>query len=61
MKMEHQSLIFKEFDKCTDIHLYADERLLYGSNRLENTIAVFKIDKETGMIEKIENISVHGN
>ena len=43
-----------------DIHLSKNERFLYGSDRVENTIAVFKRDKTTGSIVKIHNISVNG-
>lgn len=48
-------------NSCADIHLSKNERFLYGSNRGENSIAVFKRNKKTGTIEKIQNISVHGN
>jgi len=46
---------------CADIHLSKDERFVYGSNRGENSIAVFKRNKKTGTIDKIQNISVHGD
>ncbi len=49
------------FNSCADIHLSADERFLYGSNRGENSIAVFKRDAVAGTIEKIQNISVEGD
>lgn len=52
---------YKGNNSCADIHLSKDERFLYGSNRGENSIAVFKRDTETGTIEKIQNISVHGD
>ena len=52
---------YKGENKCADIHLSKDERFLYGSNRGENTIAVFKRNTETGMIDKIQNISVFGD
>ncbi|TNJ45289.1 lactonase family protein [Tamlana fucoidanivorans] len=52
---------FKGKNKCADIHLSHDERFLYGSNRGENTIAVFKRDTKTGEIDKIQSISVHGD
>lgn len=52
---------FNEYNKCADIHLSKDERFLYGSNRGENTIAVFKRDINTGEIDRIQNISVHGD
>lgn len=46
---------------CADIHLSKDERFIYGSNRGENSIAVFKRNKRKGTIDKIQNISVHGD
>lgn len=52
---------FKEFNKCADIHLSKNERYLYGSNRGENTIAVFERDVNTGKINRIQNTSVHGD
>jgi len=52
---------FKEFNKCADIHLSKDEQFLYGSNRGENTIAVFKRDVSNGTLDRIQNMSVHGD
>lgn len=52
---------YKGKNSCADIHLSKDERFLYGSNRGENTIAVFKRDTKTGTIEKTQSISVHGD
>lgn len=52
---------YKGINKCADVHLSRDERFLYGSNRGENTIAVFKRNTTTGKIDKIQNISVHGD
>ena len=52
---------YKGINKCADIHLSKDERFLYGSNRGENTIAVFKRNTVTGMLKKIQNTSVHGD
>ncbi|WP_147678461.1 lactonase family protein [Algibacter pacificus] len=46
---------------CADIHLSKDERFIYGSNRGENSIAVFKRNRRKGTIDKIQNISVHGD
>jgi len=46
---------------CADIHLSKDERFVYGSNRGENTIVVFKRDKKNGTLKKIQNISVNGD
>lgn len=52
---------YKGDNKCADIHLSKDERFLYGSNRGENSIAVFKRNTKKGTIDKIQNISVHGD
>jgi len=52
---------YKESNACADIHLSKNELYLYGSNRGENTIAVFKRNKLDGTIEKIQSISVHGD
>lgn len=46
---------------CADIHLSEDERFLYGSNRGENSIALFRRDTKTGKITRIENTPVEGN
>jgi len=46
---------------CADIHLSKDGRFLYGSNRGENSIAVFKINKKNGEIKKIQTISTNGD
>ena len=48
-------------NSCADIHLSNDERFIYGSNRGENSIAVFKRNTKNGEIEKVQNISVHGD
>ena len=52
---------FKGESYCADIHLSEDERFLYGSNRGENSIVVFKRNTVTGKLDKIQNISVHGD
>lgn len=52
---------YKGKNSCADIHLSKDERFLYGSNRGENSIAVFKRNPSDGTIEKTQNISVHGD
>ncbi|RXP54278.1 lactonase family protein [Lutibacter sp. HS1-25] len=46
---------------CADIHLSKDEAFLYGSNRGENSIVVFKRNTKNGTLEKIQNISVEGD
>lgn len=52
---------FEGTNYCADIHLSKDECFLYGSNRGENAIAVFKRNTKDGTLEKIQNSSVHGD
>ena len=62
--IHNKSTLSKDYigkNACADIHLSKDERFLYGSNRGENSIAVFKRNRNNGEIEKIQNISVHGD
>ncbi|UMB59620.1 lactonase family protein [Lutibacter sp. A80] len=46
---------------CADIHLSKNEKFIYGSNRGENSIVVFKRNKKNGTLQKIQNISVSGD
>lgn len=46
---------------CADIHLSKDGQFLYGSNRGENSIAVFKINKKNGELQKTQIISTNGD
>jgi 6-phosphogluconolactonase len=46
---------------CADIHLSKDGQFLYGSNRGENSIAVFKINKKSGELQKTQTISTNGD
>lgn len=46
---------------CADIHLSKDGQFLYGSNRGENSIAVFKINKKSGELQKIQTLSTNGD
>jgi 6-phosphogluconolactonase len=62
--INHVSTLSNDYvgnNSCADIHLSNDERFLYGSNRGENTIAVFKRDIVSGTLEKIQNMPVHGD
>ena len=63
-QIDYDSTLRKDFNgknTCADIHLSKNEQFLYGSNRGENTIAVFKRNLNNGTITKIQSISVHGN
>ncbi|MFD2100330.1 lactonase family protein [Flagellimonas iocasae] len=46
---------------CADIHLSADGKFLYGSNRGENTIVIFKVDGDSGKLNLVGRQDVHGN
>lgn len=46
---------------CADLHLSADGKFLYGTNRGENTVVIFKIDKTTGKLELVGRESVKGD
>ena len=52
---------FKETSYCADIHVSADGKYLYGSNRGHNSIAVFEINSETKQLKSIGFVSVEGN
>ncbi len=52
---------FKGESFCADIHLSADGKFLYGSNRGENTIVIFSVDQQTGRLSLVDRESVHGN
>ncbi|MBD0830908.1 lactonase family protein [Aestuariibaculum sediminum] len=62
--IEHQSTLDDEFkgeSYCADIHLSPNEQYLYGSNRGENSIVVFKRQLHNGRLKKIQTISVEGD
>jgi 6-phosphogluconolactonase len=52
---------FTGHNQCADIHISKDENFIYGSNRGENSIVVFKRNKKDGTLQKIQNISVSGD
>jgi 6-phosphogluconolactonase len=52
---------FKGDSFCADIHLSADGKYLYGSNRGENSIVIFKVDQTTGKLQLVGRESVRGN
>jgi 6-phosphogluconolactonase len=52
---------FKLFESLADLKISNDGQFLYVSNRGEaNSITVFKINSETGQLQKIQNISSAG-
>ena len=46
---------------CADIHLSSDGKFLYGTNRGENTIVIFKVDQVTGKLNLLGRESVKGD
>ncbi|NOR28893.1 MAG: beta-propeller fold lactonase family protein [Lutibacter sp.] len=52
---------FKDENSCADIHLSNDENYVYGSNRGENSMVVFKRNAINGTLKKIQTISVEGD
>jgi len=52
---------FKGENWSADIHLSADGRFVYGSNRGNNSISVFKREPTNGKLIRIETVSVEGN
>ncbi|MDO6761459.1 lactonase family protein [Tamlana sp. 2_MG-2023] len=52
---------YKGENASADIHLSNDEKFLYATNRGENAIAVFERNTKKGTIEKVQNVSVHGD
>ena len=63
-ELETLSTLASDFDGesfCADIHLSKDGKYLYGSNRGENTIVIFKVDQANGKLEVIGRESVQGD
>ncbi len=51
---------YKEYNDAADIHISADGRFLYSSNRGHNSIAVYEVNQSTGSITPIQHISCGG-
>jgi len=63
-ELESQSTLapdFKGGSYCADIHLSKDGKFLYGSNRGENTIVIFKVNENTGKLSLVGRESVKGD
>ena len=46
---------------CADIHLSPDGRFLYGTNRGENTLVIYSVARDSGLLELIGRTSVEGD
>ena len=51
---------FTGHNTCADIHVSADGKYVYASNRGHNSLAIFKVDQEDGMLAPAKHASVHG-
>ena len=51
---------YSEDNFCADIHISADGKFLYASNRGHNSIAVFSIDPTSGNLSNLAHTPVHG-
>jgi 6-phosphogluconolactonase len=63
-EVETQNTLATDFDGksyCADIHLSKDGQFLYGSNRGENTIVIFKVDASSGKLNLVGRESVRGD
>jgi 6-phosphogluconolactonase len=45
---------------CADIHISPDGKFLYGSNRGNNTLAIYALDPKTGLLTYLANEPVMG-
>jgi 6-phosphogluconolactonase len=52
---------FTENNQGSAIHLSSDGRFVYAGNRGHDSIAVFRVDEQTGTLEFIEHTSTEGN
>ena len=63
-KFQTVSTLPPDFDGdnyCADIHVSADGKFLYGSNRGHNSIAVFEIDQQDSRLRFVKTISSQGD
>jgi 6-phosphogluconolactonase len=51
---------YTEANSCADIHVSADGRFLYASNRGHNSIAVFAIDNANGKLSLLQHTNTQG-
>lgn len=51
---------FSDVSYCADLHLHPSGKFLYGSNRGHNSIAMFRIDENTGRLTSLGQESTRG-
>jgi 6-phosphogluconolactonase len=47
-------------NSCADVHVSPNGKFLYGSNRGHDSIAIYKIDAQSGKLELVEHVSTQG-
>lgn len=52
---------FRETSYCADIHVSADGKYVYGSNRGHNSIAVFQVEGNSKQLKTVGFVPVEGN
>jgi 6-phosphogluconolactonase len=52
---------FSGKNQCADVHVSADGRFVYGSNRGHNSIAVFARDARSGKLKLVEHTPTQGD
>jgi len=52
---------FSQTNSTADVHVSKDGKFLYGSNRGHDSIAIFRINQNTGILEHIENQTTMGH
>ena len=51
---------FDGVNHCADIHVSPDGQFVYASNRGHDTIAVFRVDQDTGGLSSVGHVSTGG-
>lgn len=51
---------YTDYNTCADIHVSADGKYVYASNRGHNSIAIFSVDPKTGALEVQDQVPTRG-
>jgi len=52
---------YSETNYCADIHISSDGRFVYASNRGHNSIAIFEVIENSGLLKPVGHESTHGD
>ena len=64
MERQRLSLIpedFTENNQASAIHISKDRHFLYAANRGHNSIAIFRVSEDTGLLEPVDRVSTEGD